>query len=477
MQVKLSNNLERHMKLMGTLVDKLDKEFDYVSILGTDVSSRAYSVRSKGESVNDYRYFLECGYVVRVYNGTNYSEHSFNEFSEELLEEIYEDILAVGKAKLQRLKEQGKTINTYPKLEEEFISKAFYSELEIEPDSVTAEEKLDKLSVIKDKGMKMAEELIDVEVAYHETQVSKVFISKNKELSQAYTYGMGDIVALAKREDMVQYSFDTVSGLKGVELLEELEEQCQSVVNDAVALLDAECVEPGEYDIICSPGVTGVIVHEAFGHGVETDMFVKDRAKAPEYMDKKVAADMVTMKDGVKSIPSSATYFFDDEGTIGNDTVIIQDGILKSGISDILSANVLGTKPTGNGRRESFERKAYARMTNSYFEKGEDELSDMIASIKHGYLLEYIRSGMEDPKNWGIQVVVHLGREIKDGKLTGKIVSPVYLTGYVPELLQSITMMSKDFIISGGGACGKGHKEIVKTTDGGPYIKAKGRLS
>ncbi|QUI23946.1 TldD/PmbA family protein [Vallitalea pronyensis] len=477
MQVKLSDNLNRHMQLMKRLVDMLDKDFDYVSILGTDVSSRVYSVRTTGESVQDFQYFLECGYVVRVYNGRNYSEHSFNEFSEALLKGIYEDILAVGQAKFQRLKKEGMPINGYAKLEEAFVQKAFHSELEIEPATVTAQEKLEKLTAIMHKGLKMSNELVDVRVSYHETQVSKVFISKNKELSQSYTYTNGLIVPLAKRGNNVQYSFDTISGLKGVELLDELEEKCQGVVDEAIALLDAERVEPGEYDIICNPKVTGVIAHEAFGHGVETDMFVKDRAKAPEYMNKQVAAPMVTMKDGVKSYPCPSSYFFDDEGTIGNDTVIIQDGMLKSGISDILSANVLETKPTGNGRRESFERKAYARMTNTYFESGKDELSDMIASIKHGYLLENIRSGMEDPKNWGIQVVVHLGREIKDGKLTGKIISPVFLTGYVPELLQSITMMSKDFELSGSGACGKGHKEVIKTTDGGPYIKAKGRLA
>ena len=73
-------------------------------------------------------------------------------------------------------------------------------------------------------------------------------------------------------------------------------------------------------------------------------------------------------------------------------------------------------------------------MTNTYFTAGTDKLDDMIASIDHGYLLESVQSGMEDPKHWGIQCMVGLGREIKDGKLTGKVVSPVTLTGYVPDL-------------------------------------------
>ena len=83
---------------------------------------------------------------------------------------------------------------------------------------------------------------------------------------------------------------------------------------------------------------------------------------------------------------------------------------------------------------------------------------------------------MEDPKHWGIQCVIALGREIKNGKLTGNIIAPVTLTGYVPDLLKSISMVSSDLEMYGSGACGKGHKEWVKTSDGGPYLKCKVRL-
>ena len=178
------------------------------------------------------------------------------------------------------------------------------------------------------------------------------------------------------------------------------------------------------------------------------------------------------MHDNALNCMECGSYFFDDEGTLSRDTTIIEKGILKCGISDLLSAARLKTSPTGNGRRESYERKAYARMTNTYFEKGTDRLEDMIASIENGILLENAASGMEDPKNWGIQCMVNLGREIKNGKLTGKIFSPVCLSGYVPDLLKSISMVSRDLQINGCGCCGKGYKEWVKVSDGGPAIKA-----
>ncbi|MBQ2058676.1 MAG: TldD/PmbA family protein, partial [Firmicutes bacterium] len=170
------------------------------------------------------------------------------------------------------------------------------------------------------------------------------------------------------------------------------------------------------------------------------------------------------------------SYAFDDEGFPAGDVTEIDRGILKTGICDALSALRLGTVPTGNGKRENFEHKVYTRMTNTVFDSGSDSLGDMIASVKRGYLLEGMDSGMEDPKHWGIQCIITLGREIIDGKLTGRVVAPVIMTGYVPDLLGSVRMASPDRQIFGSGGCGKGHKEWVKVSDGGPYLLTRARL-
>lgn len=183
------------------------------------------------------------------------------------------------------------------------------------------------------------------------------------------------------------------------------------------------------------------------------------------------------MKDGgATTYNDVATYFFDDEGNLSTDTVVIDKGTLVSGICDEVSASRLGVAPTGNGRREAVDHKVYTRMTNTFFLEGKDKVEDMIASVKDGMYLEMPSSGMEDPKNWGIQLMVSVAREIKDGKLTGRIFSPVVMTGYVPDLLKSITMVSDKIEHCGSGYCGKGHKEFVKVSDGGPYIKATIRL-
>ena len=273
-----------------------------------------------------------------------------------------------------------------------------------------------------------------------------------------------------------RFGYESVSGLCGPELFDGWRRSSRAAVKTGEELLDAGRIEPGEYEIITSPEVTGLIAHEAFGHGVEMDMFVKNRALGAEYIGKRVGSELVTMHEGALCAENVTSYAFDDEGTLAGDVTEIDHGILKTGICDALSALRLGVQPTGNGKRENFEHKVYTRMTNTMFDSGTDTLEDMIASIDHGYLLEGMESGMEDPKHWGIQCIIKMGREIKDGKLTGKIVAPIIMTGYVPDLLGSISMRSPDREVFGTGGCGKGYKEWVKVTDGGPYLKTKARL-
>ena len=283
-------------------------------------------------------------------------------------------------------------------------------------------------------------------------------------------------MALVAGEDRTEMSYTAVSGRCGPELFDHMDEKLPEAIRIGKDLLAAEHVVPGEYDVITAPEVTGLIAHEAFGHGVEMDMFVKGRALGADYIGKRVGSEKVTMHEGALCAVDVTSYAFDDEGIPAGDVTEIENGILRAGICDALSALRLGTVPTGNGKRESFSHKAYTRMTNTMFDSGDSTLEEMIASIRKGYLLEGMQSGMEDPKHWGIQCIIDRGYEIIDGKLTGKIVSPLVMTGYVPDLLGSVSMVSRDREVFGAGACGKGHKEWVKVADGGPYLKAKVRL-
>jgi TldD protein len=464
---KFSKYLKSKKPVIRQLIARLREKYPYASVLASDVSGLSIMVDRSTINVVPSG-ITESGFVIKVFNGRVYSEYSVNEIDEKNLDEI---IAAINN--LTEAKTSVENVNVKV-LEEEAITKKFVRKNEgadYTPDQIIAI--LD--SYVKE-GMKENPLVINVRAGIENTEISKMFMSDKKDLEQYYTWSNPRLMVLVRRGETTRYAYDgfgTNSMEKG---LADLKESVAKTARLAVELLDAVPPTPGYYDIITDPSITGLIVHEAFGHGVEMDMFVKDRAQAKEFMNKRVASPLVTMHDGAKAAFSVASYFFDDDGVLAHDTKIINKGILINGISDALSALQLGTKPTGNGRRESYKRKSYTRMTNSFFEPGQDNLDDMIAGIENGYFIAITNNGMEDPKNWGIQCTALYGREIKNGKFTGKMISPVVMSGYVIDLLNSISAVSKDFKVIGSGQCGKGHKEWVRVSDGGPCLKARVKI-
>ena len=450
------------------LVAELKKSFQYVSVLGVDIKATDISVDSNTSNI-DPGSDMECGFVIKMSNGREFYEYS--------LDDISGDIPALAKeiASSLVLEDSLKTnIIDEVLLTDEPLVKSFIREGDFE--KYTDKELLDFCKDTCKTLASKSEHILNAMVRLGKMEVSKLFISENRELDQNYTWASGIIVAIYNENEKTIQSFESEGDPTLKAVLDKLPGKMDKLVKKAHMLTLAKPIEPGVYDVITAPSITGLIAHEAFGHGVEMDQFVKDRALAKQYVGDYVASPICNMRDGAASTLSVASYFFDDDGVLAGDTQIIKDGILVTGLSDLASATQLGTTPTGNGRRESTRRKAYARMTNTFFEKGTDKLEDMIKSIDHGYMLFETNNGMEDPKNWAIQCVAEYGIEIVDGKLTETYVSPVVMSGYVPDLLKSISMVSDDFEISGLGHCGKGYKEWVRVSDGGPALKVRVKL-
>jgi len=453
------------------LLSALTERFSYASVLAADANCKSYHVSRSGVFCGEGTRFSGRGFVIRVHDGKGYAEYSFNELSDGripgIVSLIAERLVPMG---------EGFPIDAFTAPPESPARLSASAEVALHPAALGDEKILSRLSKLREKILSEDERLVDATAYASFREYHEYYLSDAREMEQNEIWTEGMIAALALKDGEVKEYFDTVSGNGGIEILDGLEEKIPYVARSVVELLTAEPIEPGEYDCIVAPDLSGMIAHEAFGHGVEMDMFVKDRALARSYIGQQIASPLVTMHDGGAAASQTATFAFDNEGTPAGDTLVIDRGILVRGICDALSARALGVEPTGNGRRESYKRKAYTRMTNTFFEGGTDSLEDMISSINYGFFLENPSSGMEDPKNWGIQCIVNVAREIKDGKLTGRVFSPIILSGYVPDLLKSISMMTPTVKLAGSGYCGKGYKEYVKVSDGGPYLKARIRL-
>lgn len=448
------------------LVAELRRNFAYVSILGTDVRATVFQTNRRSSAIRDGE--GECGFVVRMHNGRAFFEYS--------LDDITGDPAALA--------EHIRTaVTADPVLDGRMIACPVPEDLPLKQDFVresdfsdyTDGEVLTFCTGLRDEILKRDERFLNAVVMVQPFTVSKLFVTEHRELSQHYGWVNGYLMVICRDGRMVQARESAYSN-RMADLMQTMPGLVDRLADKALCLTHATPIEPGVYDVITDSSITGLIAHEAFGHGVEMDQFVKDRALAKHCVGQYVASPIANMRDGAAATLSAASYFFDDDGVLAQDTQIIRDGILVAGLSDLASAAELGCAPSGNSRRQSYRRKAYARMTNTFFDRGTDKLEDMIASVRHGYMLFETNNGMEDPKNWQIQCTAEYGIEIVDGKLTDHYVSPVVMSGFVPDLLKSISMVSDGFEVIGAGHCGKGYKEWVRVSDGGPNLKVRVKL-
>jgi TldD protein len=352
----------------------------------------------------------------------------------------------------------------------------FATPVQIDPLEMSTQEKLDRCRELHHRAKGSDPRIVNVQVFYNELNEHSVFADGSADLAQrVQRVNMFLVVIVAGETGEVRYDYSSKSGSAGWEVLAWSDEEIQRTLNGALALLTAERIEPGEYRIITTPGVSGTICHESFGHGVETDMFLKERARAAHFIDKIVGSPLVNIADDPSQPGSYGSYFFDDEGRMATPTQIVADGVFLRGITDRYSAAALEIPRSANGRRQDYSRKAYARMSNTYFSPGTSTLEEMIAQVDYGIFLDKWSSGMEDPLGWGIQVTCHYGHEIKGGRITERVFAPIGISGYVPDVLQSITAVS-NILKMDGGTCGKGHKESVPVASGGPHLLLTARL-
>ncbi|MBQ4381627.1 MAG: TldD/PmbA family protein [Oscillospiraceae bacterium] len=477
MKAPFSKYLDSLYPFVRHVVDELSREYEYVSLLSTDSVGFTVRISRHGKSASNENMTTERGNVVRVLTGGHYAEYAFNLPDASDPEKTLAQIRSSLRMQEALLRKTGSKIYETAALSDEPCELFAEKEAGILPECVDMAELIGKLTALSDEGMSAVPGALDCALGAMSTHISKMFVTKNRHMRQSYVYTEGSYTMMALNSaGETKMAHEGVSGLGGPEILDGLRAKISQAPKLMEEMLSSRPIVPGEYEIITDPGITGLIAHEAFGHGVEMDMFVKGRALGAQYIGKRVGSDLVTMHEGALCADSVTAYAFDDEGTPAGDVIEIENGILRTGICDALSALRLGVKPTGNGKRENYAHKVYTRMTNTVFDSGTDTLEDMIASVKHGYLLRGTQSGMEDPKHWGIQCIISRGYEIKDGRFTGSVVSPVVMTGYVPDLLGNISMASADRGVEGNGGCGKGYKEWVKVADGGPYLKTKARL-
>ena len=244
----------------------------------------------------------------------------------------------------------------------------------------------------------------------------------------------------------------------------------REAARQAILQLDAREAPAGDMEVVLGPGWPGVLLHEAVGHGLEADFNRKKTSAFAGLIGKRVASEKCTVVDNGTMPWRRGSLNVDDEGQPTQETVLIENGILKGYLSDKLSSKLMGLADTGNGRRESYEHIPMPRMTNTYMLAGQDDPGDIIRSVKQGIYAVNFGGGQVDITNGKFVFSASEAYLIENGQITAPIKGAT-LIGNGPDVLTRVSMVGNDLKLDEGvGTCGK-DGQAVPVGVGIPTIK------
>src|SRR5438477_1470122 len=320
----------------------------------------------------------------------------------------------------------------------------------------------------------------------YDSRIVQVRASYGDELRRILVVGSDGVVAsdsqplarmsvfcIAKNEKNSARGNSGGGGRVGLEYFQK-EKTPEYFANEAarqsIIQLDAREAPAGEMEVVLGPGWPGVLLHEAVGHGLEADFNRKKTSAFSGLIGKRVASEKCTVVDNGTMPWRRGSLNVDDEGEPTQETVLIENGILKGYLSDKLSSRLMGISDTGNGRRESYEHIPMPRMTNTYMLAGQDHPEDIIRSVKRGVYAVNFGGGQVDITNGKFVFSASEAYMIEEGQITAPIKGAT-LIGNGPDVLTRVSMVGNDLKLDEGvGTCGK-DGQAVPVGVGIPTIK------
>ncbi|MCK5800950.1 MAG: twin-arginine translocation signal domain-containing protein [Deltaproteobacteria bacterium] len=262
---------------------------------------------------------------------------------------------------------------------------------------------------------------------------------------------------LAEQKGKRESNYSAIAGRAGLEFFSDarLQKVARQVVDRTTVLFEAVPGPVGELPVVLGPGSSGILLHEAIGHGMEADFARKNTTIFADQIGKKIAENFVTIIDDGTQPGLRGSINGDDEGNTSARTTLVENGVLRTFMHDRISAKHFGLAPTGNGRRQSFRHMPIPRMRNTYMLGGPHEREEIIQSVKRGIYAEHFTNGQVKIGPGNYSFYVKNGMLIENGKLTRPI-KDINIIGNGPESLRRMTMVAKDFALDEGGwTCGK----------------------
>jgi len=334
-----------------------------------------------------------------------------------------------------------------------------YYPVELNYSGIPANSKLPILQAMNQKCFGLSGEVIKVNAGFLSSAKRVLIVTSDGVMAEdLIPSGFVYASVVAERNGKREQSFYNLGGRRDFSYYTDqvVTQVATKTVNNALKLFDAIQPPAGEMPVVLGPGVTGILLHEAIGHGMEADFNRKKISTFSTMLGKKVAEPFVTIIDDGTNMNLAGSINVDDEGTPGKKTVLVENGILTSYLHDKISARHYGVEPTGNGRRQDFQNYPIPRMRNTYMLAGKDSVEDVIRQAGNGIYVEDVSNGQVKIGEGDFAFYVSQGRLIENGKLTSPI-KDVNIMGNGPKMLTNITMAANNLEMSQGGAgqCGK----------------------
>jgi len=263
-----------------------------------------------------------------------------------------------------------------------------------------------------------------------------------------------------------------LGGRRGMETLDgdRPEELARKVADMAVRKLGAAEAPAGTMPVVLGAGTSGVLLHEAVGHGLEADFNRKKTSTYSDRIGEQVASPHCSIVDDATIPGDRGAINVDDEGNATGRNLLIEKGVLRGYMHDRLSARIMGVAPTGNGRRESYRHPPLPRMTVTYMLPGEHDPGEIIESVEDGFYAKSLGGGQVDIARGDFVFSVTEGYRIRGGRIA-ELVKGASLIGNGPEVMGKVEMVGNNLVLSEGmWTCGKGGQS-VPVGQGMPSVK------
>ncbi len=345
------------------------------------------------------------------------------------------------------------------------------TKLEIDPREIDKETKFEKIIQTEKAAREFSDRIAETSSTYRESH-SKEIIINNKgtkvENENHVVRIMKNVVAREGTE--MQSVFDSIGGAGGWELIQKWEPEKEGLkaAEMGLKLLSARKPPSGRMNVIMDPSLTGVFVHEAFGHACEADAVIAKQSVLEGKINNKVGAEEIKVYDDPTLPKLRGSFDYDSEGTKARKRILVEKGVLKEYFHTLETATALDMEPNGSGRAMNFNFTPLARMGNTYVDSGDKSLEEIAELTKEGVYLKNSYGGYVMPAKGQFYFSCQLGYFIENGEITD-LIGNVGMSGMTLEVFQNTYAIGKKWKPEFLGTCGK-QGQGIPVTAGGPDL-------